>query len=361
MKLLCTLFLLFFGITAQAKNLQYAGVWKGSIGDNKLMVCFTSSTFAEFYYLRNLRGILLEPLDMTPQKDTTRWKETNGLYGDDEKISGFWEVAGIKPGVAVKNLDLTWTSPDGKKQIPVKLTKAPVVTRPGIPKSDICGANYYKPLEDDLPHTSKELKFEGREYRSISTPAATVFELPASAPGSKNFNDHTRNLLKDAADEFYVCLRNGGKESVWGRGFEPLVWTDSKLVVKDWMSDVVCDQSHGLAYEMYETFDLRTGKMIDTWTWVKQGDKNSGGENKQKTPLKTLLKKLKNQKPEQCMMGGDAFDIDDPYAGKSGMVFRLSHLNPMGLCEDTITIPYKQMMPFLTPAGKAAVAEFLQP
>ncbi|MFZ6760726.1 hypothetical protein ACO0K9_26260 [Undibacterium sp. Ji50W] len=361
MKLFYTLFLLFFGMTVQAAELSYAGVWKGSIGDNKLMVCFSSSVGAEFYYLRNLRGILLEPLDLTPDKDTTDWKETNGLYGDDQKITGFWAVSGISPGAAVTTLDLTWISPDGKKQIPFKLTKAPVMTSPRIPESDICGAAYYKPLEDDLPHTSKDLKFEGREYRSISTPAATVFELPASVPGSKNFNDYTRNWLKDSADWFYTCLRNGAKESDWGRGFEPLVWTDSKLVVKNWMSDIACDGSHGLAYEMYETFDLRTGKMIDTWTWVKQGDKNKGGENKQKTPLNALLKKLKNQKPERCMMGGDAFDIDDPYAGKSGMVFRLSHLNHMGLCEDTIIIPYKQMMPFLTPVGKAAVAEVLQP
>ncbi|MFZ6721704.1 hypothetical protein ACO0LK_16225 [Undibacterium sp. Ji49W] len=296
---------------------------------------------------------------MTPQKDTTRWKETNGLYGDDEKISGFWEVASIKPGVAVKNLDLTWTSPDGKKQIPVKLSKVPVMTSPRIPESDICGANYYKPLEDDLPHTSKDLKFEGREYRSISTPAATVFELPASVPGSKNFNNYARNFLKDAADEFYACLRNGGKESDWGRGFEPLIWTDSKLVIKDWLSNVVCDGSHGMASDGYETFDLRTGKIIYTWTWIKQGDKNSGGENKQKTPLYVLLEKRKNLELEQCLKDSDTFEIDSPYAGKNGMVFRLSQIYPMALCEDTITVPYKQMVPFLTPAGKAAVAEFL--
>ncbi|MFZ6721703.1 hypothetical protein [Undibacterium sp. Ji49W] len=361
MKFFCTLFFLFFGMTVQAADLPYAGTWKGSIGNDKVMVCFSSSTDAQYYYLRQLRGINLELDDKAPA--TSGWKETNGRFGDEEKVISFWTVAGISEGSAGSTLDITWSSPDGKKTIPVKLTKVSAAANGKLDKPGKCDAAFYRPVEDGLFHTAKELKFEGRAYRSVTNQAATAFELPTTVAGSKNFNDYTNAWLKRNAVDFYTCglssLGLGGDE--WGRVLEPLIWTDSKLVVKDTMPPITCGGGHDYSSLTYETFDLKTGKMIYTWSWIKQGDKSVESRKKagKLTKLRAMLEK--HVEREECRAIIDKLDVVDPHASKLGMVFPTLYFYEMRSCEVDITIPYKQIMPFLTPAGKAAVAEFLQP
>ncbi|MFZ6769313.1 hypothetical protein ACO0LM_19870 [Undibacterium sp. Di26W] len=356
MKLLFALFSLLLSVSVQAADLPFAGTWKGSIGDNKVMVCFSASD-AQYYYLRHLRGIGLVADEKLPA--FTRWRETLDYSNDDDNTTGIWTVPEAVNGSVGNTLDLTWSSPDGKKKIPVRLTKVPTLAAPKRTYSD-CGPEFYRPIEEGMRYTTNDLKMDGKEYRGVTTQTGAAFELPASVPGSKAFNDTTRNWLKQIAIDHYECVRNGGGVD-WERSLEPLVWTDSKLVVKDWMPEVFCSGGRGNTYLEYASFDLHTGKKINTWSWIKQGEKSveSKDKNEQKPGLRAMLEKKVDQ--EECREVNDVFTTGKPYAGKDGMVFRLYYFHAMRMCEDDITIPYKSIAPYLTPAGKAAVAEFLRP
>lgn len=79
-----------------------------------------------------------------------------------------------------------------------------------------------------------------------------------------------------------------------------------------------------------------------------------GNQDEKPVGLRRLIEKRNPR--DDC----DAlFWLGQPYPTAKGMVFPTSYSHAARACDDEVVIPYKDLMPFLTPAGKAAVQSIL--
>jgi len=102
----------------------------------------------------------------------------------------------------------------------------------------------------------------------------------------------------------------------------------------------------------FRTWDLSNGKEVDPWTWI-TGGKLKDGSHKMPALLLGRFNVDSEERPKDCQ----------EYPGKDNWVLGLGGDSVSfwedGLgtgCEREFDAPYVQLVPFLTPAGKAAIA-----
>ena len=342
-------------IAAAADELPFAGVWTGTIGDSRVQVCF-SALEAHYYYLRHLRGI---PLRRNEQATGySEWEETLPGPAAGGEVSGRWTLSSATNRV----MEGAWTTPDGARRLPIKLTKiADLATDQGPASSERypCGDAFYRPLEQALRYTHQPGRFRGVPYRVIKTRYGDAFELPASAPAATAFNRFVRSWLASQLVSAYGCTMGGGEE--WHKELKPIVWTSRFLVVEDRLPDTFCGGAHSNWMVEHHTFDLTTGGRVDTWSWIQGGNKTLAPALYDHRPsaLRGLLEKLNPR--QDCRENDGSMYFNAPYPTKSGLVFRSMYPHVVRACEDEILVSYKRLAPYLTSAGRAAAAEMAKP
>lgn len=321
-----------------------AGAWKGRIGNAEVMVCF-SETGSEYYYLRHRRGVRLDATG------ADSFDESNATSNFPGEISGRWRIES-RSATAITG---TWTSPKGERRLPIRLERLP---------GKACAPAFEEPLRRAVQVQRKPMNFEGHAYRELASEQAAAFELDAALPHAAALNRWAMDWLREQAVEAYGCdLSRGGPPEPLGRSLRPVVWNARFLVLQDLLPDTFCGGAHGNASLGYTTWSLAQGEIVDTWAWIQGGQKalmtkdNAQGEPVQ-APLFRLLAQAhpRNAKDDDCAEFMDIMGVETPYPVADGMKFPTRFSHARRDCEDEVQLSWRQLAPFLSPAGKAVAA-----
>lgn len=350
----------------------YAGVWSGTIGKSAVMVCLSSNT-SQYYYRKMRKGLVLNGADATdPFKALEAGLRSGHLHlleqkspvpGQPDTVTGRWQM---QPG-AVGELVGTWSDSAGQKTWPVRLQRL----NPSGPQAqeqwaEDCPSAYFQPLKDAVHWTTKPAAFAGKSYQMMSTPFADALQLPAEMPAARKINPMAQAWLKEQAVALYSCRINGGTGEDWSAALAPKGWNDKFLVLEDSLSEVFCGGAHGNASLGISTFDLDNGAKVNTWGWIKGGQKAAEvAVDKDYQPtlsrLRALLEKHNPRTDGVCGEAAPQMSIFDPYPTAKGLVFNTHFFHALRACNDEIILSWKQMAPFLTPAGQAAAQQAVRP
>ncbi|HRH91776.1 MAG TPA: hypothetical protein PLW01_07665 [Agitococcus sp.] len=337
-KLLNLIFLSLFCANIHAHQEIYYGAWAGTIGKNKVQVCLAKYG-AQYYYLRHKVGISLE-LD---ENNPIQWFETvkNRKTWDWDK-TGSWTLDKITNN----QIQGQWTSPNATQQELINLARI------GNLEDDICPSIFYQPIENSLNFQYGKDKFGQVSFKTIITKTGTAFEVPDSAKNSKKINAFIMEWLKEQAVAGYDCQLNGG--GGWSKELRPILWTKKWLVLIDILPDTYCGGAHGGWSIDHHTFNLTTGKKVNVATWFNQ-KVNYEPNNDTKSAFTQLIEKLNPRDDCDSPMG-----LNEPYPLLNGLVFPTSYSHAERACEDEIFISYKDLQPYLSKEGKAAIATIIE-
>ncbi len=320
------------------------GAWKGRIGNAEVMACFGDGE-PQYYYLRHRRGIWLAPKGADGFEESTATQQFPG------EISGRWR---IESRDATK-LSGTWSSPSGDRKLPIRLERLP---------GKACEPAFHEPLRRAVQVQRKAMNFEGHAYRELASEQAIAFELDAALPQAAAINRWAMDWLRDQAVEAYACdLSRGGPPEALGRSLRPVVWNTRFLVLQDLLPDTFCGGAHGNAQLGYTTWSLAQGGIVDTWGWIQGGQKALAAKDDPKgepvmSPLFKLLAQAhpRNAKDDDCAEFMDLMSPQTPYPVAQGLQFPTLFSHARRDCEDEVTLTWRQLAPFLSPAGKAVAA-----
>lgn len=324
---LITIFLLTLGFLHPvfAVAVPYSGVWIGTIGAQRVRVCFSTPNGSQYYYNRRLEDIrLVAKTDRA--NSVTEWKEV-ASRGASKKVGGIWKL----DKKAVNNmLSGEWHASPGSVKLEIKLKK--VAER----KGQSCGSAYDIPMED---LASERAKTWGVSF------------LPLTYTGASRFNAYVRTWLLDKAREAIACQSESGSEAEFE--FVSLEdFTDKILVIREMQFDGYCGGAHNTSYTEYHTFDPQTGNKIDGWTWIRAGKESAQADS---TLRKLIAKLYLAADSEHCRKG---FDLQPPYPTKDGFEFPTNFGWAARVCDSVVLVPYHKLAPYLTAEGKAVAASF---
>ncbi len=333
----------------QPPKLPYAGTWKGTVGKNHVMVCFNDLD-GQYYYLRHKQGIFLQR-----EEQGEEWREVTRSAGES-KETGIWKLR----QTGKSELRGVWVNPATKEELPLALRLVETLDR-----NYGCSPAFYQPIVEAV-----QFKYSAGSggMRAIKTDTAEAFELPESVRNAKKINAFIVGWMKGVAIESYECEMGGGERME--KTLELVFQSGDWLVLRDAMPDTYCGGAHPDWSITYLTFDLSTGKTINPWSWLKDGEQsyveNAGDEDEdgkgngnesgktraRKPPSFTQLINKLNPRAEDC---GAPMYLSPPYPTANGLVFRTGYSHAARACEDEVQVSYKDLQPFLSPAGKRAL------
>ena len=314
-----------------AGTIPYRGVWAGSIGAHMIRVCFTTADDSQYYYAKHLQDMPLKaanPNEINGTESVSEWKEIVSVEGENEKISGIWKFN----KVTESSLSGEWYKPHSSKKLEIRLNKVAEL------KGQLCGTAYDYPMET---------------LASDRTKGWDIYFLPRSYRGASRFNAYVRSWLQEKVGHASECQSNYGYELEFS--LVKKVLTNAVLVVHEGLYSDSCGDVHGTASSSYLTFDPETGKQLDSWIWIKSG--NKAVSTNPATHLRALIDDLNPAKAEneECQ---DAFSVEQPYPTKDGFVFPTYNGWGSRACDREVLVPYNKLRPYLTAAGKAIAKSF---
>lgn len=223
-----------------------------------------------------------------------------------------------------------------------------------------CAAAFYAPLHRAEHVVERPARFQGHDYRLLTTPHGSGLQLPVADPAAAGVNVYARDWLAQQtrrAYEFAAC--GGGRD---GRiRLHPLRWDSAWLVLQEDRSDGFCASDGGTVDGGgFVVFDARSGRRADTWGWVRGGDQAMLDHAPDLPSPNRLRRWLEAHSPAQGCEASQAL-LSAPYPTPDGLVFAASQGRHGDLCLAHILLPWRQAGPLLTPAGQAAMARSLAP
>ncbi|MBC3875344.1 hypothetical protein [Undibacterium flavidum] len=361
-KNLITSLLFFVSISAfsSTNDKLILGAWSGTVGNDDVRVCFAGYN-SNFYRVRYGKGIGLESEQKTGRN---KWHILEGPYGQpDDAPRATWQV---------KLLDhntLTGFRTDvkrSKSKLPIQLKR--ILDDEKISMHDECGIAFYTPMVQATAIKTKDASFSGKPYIVISSKYGKSFQLPDTDPNALTINAIYKKLLDEEVAASYACDIdiNGARKEGWFTNTSPLVWTEEWLVVR-YQFEYTCGGAHGDAPRSERIFDLKNGKQVDSWSWIKGGERAANPDREHSTALRKLLHKYgKMARVNPNVQHQGVFDlnavgtsIENPYPTTNGLVFttRFDVCRALA-CDVFITVPYAAIATHLTDEGKIMAASF---
>lgn len=355
--------------SASAEPQTLAGVWQGHIGPAAVMVCVTENGHAEYYYLKHQIGL---PLRFAGETDPERSQQllSDALHGeswaldemqltsrwDPPKVNGHWSL----DAQSQDTLTGQWTDLNSQRPTPIRLNRVPHAENT---RADECPDVFYAPLGTQVPLKRSPARFQAHPYVEVRSPQATGMEVPANTPHAQSINRWAEGWLKNQAGIAYVCqMQRGTVEPPLDSRLAPVSWNSHFLVLQDAMPDTYCGGAHGSFSIDYTTWSLDSGQVIDTWSWLKNGQKSiesqnrTDGESHPSALMKLIQKAHPGNTPgEHCMDAMDMISVSaPPYPTKAGLVFTTTFPHAIRSCGDDVRLSWRQLEPYLSPAGQAA-------
>ena len=205
---------------------------------------------------------------------------------------------------------------------------------------------------------------DGRAYRELGSDHGTSFEVPPATPHADRLNRWALEWLRKQAVVALECnSAKGGAGEPLGSWLKPILWTQAFLVLEDGLPDTYCGGAHGNASLLRHTWSLPQGRLVNTWTWLRGGNKalvahaNRNGETIRSGLFRLIVREHpRNQPGDDCGDVMDAMHVDAPHPTAEGLVFGTTFFHAMRACNEDVRLSWKQVGPYLSQDGRAAMA-----
>jgi hypothetical protein len=376
-----TLLLSMFPCMAFAIN-PWAGVWRGTLGERKIAVCFNQSEFGDYdgnYYFEG-QG---KPISLKREARDKTWRELSSRLGD----TGFWTLD--KPSGS--SASGQWRKPGQKDSVPLHLTRILDGTLNKGKGQRECASDAYNATLETAPQlvVGKTKTLDGRHYRgqSVTVPGADGDALRIEGVELLEAGAHiaavNRELLRsvprtkvDLQRTLYWCRRNTlGRVAEDGSQFMgvDLAYWSRRYVSVTSVSNESCGGARPTSYNYYRTWDLGSGNEVNLWTWIRNSRKptaqakndnyhfNYAASDKLNAVIVAYpAKGLRAIADAACTAQIAANREYKMRLGKKGMVFSTSLPEGRRACEATFVVPYWALLPYLSKPGEAAVKAIMR-
>lgn len=351
-------------VAAQAaEDAAWAGVYEGTIGRYPVTVCLQSwgdgSALGAYYYHSQLKPIRLDGTG-----DPARWIEVTEGDNRDARTGPRWSLTGLG-GDTVTG---TWRA--GKRALPITLrgvmddsaadgfpcASAAFLARRAVPvaferTADSAAGLVFTRVTYKPPAHFSDVSIKSFTFGpSQPGDAAIVRELEAGLP---------RGTVDD---EFIQCMAGAlgslGIDGFWEQSSSPAYVSQAFLAVQTSLG-TFCGGAHPNFGSYQRVFDRETGAEVKLEGWL--GAAAWGEVEYDMRPLAAALRELAlrhwpdDSEPE-CRQAA----LDQSYwtFGLSAAGFSLTPDFPHVLtaCEETATVPWTEIEPYLSDEGNAARA-----
>lgn len=333
--------------SAAPVNDQVRGVWSGTLGAASVTACFGLRGAGEdvrgsYYYAKYQVPLALRPSDKGPAFEETGGPSWTLAASGDDALSGSWRKEG------------------SDRQLPVRLARVPGTT-PG----DDCGNDAF--LQPVVAHvmqleTAKPEQLEGRRYRRLSLAGVQLVELLDASPGAVAVNRQLRAELAGSAANV-VAIREQVRDAVKSLGIVVLDTVSASVIEwnERWMTLEMHRESAGQGAagvdNGYRSWDMRSGREIDPWTWfgLKSRERDDEGVLVSRTVmLPVALKRLVLKASTAGRECGDLYR--EPLAariraGGAGFEFTIGDTYRPE-CLQTVDLPLAAVRPLMTTEGR---------
>ena len=187
------------------------------------------------------------------------------LPADDKARSGHWSLE-----VSGDTAAGTWTSRDGKKKLPIRLKRAPLLSDVGVDFNQLSATynniwfGYEKIAGADKPISFGEVTLAFEKDRAFNLPMPVFTAFPDKASMAQA-NDLLRQYYKGSLIANRDCIN--GLNSQPTEPYEPeynfeFVYASPRVVTISEGGSVFCGGAHPNNYVSYLTFDLVNGQQI---------------------------------------------------------------------------------------------------
>ena len=333
---LCSVWL-FCPLAVGANAAQLKGVWEGTVGTKAVTACFNADFPSGSYYYKQF----LKPIQLTAKDDK---------YWHEEQETGIWELATPVDGVILGR----WRSPKTRAGLSIQLR---LVDGAGV--GNACALNSYNAAIEKPPkiETGKYIQFSpSRSYRKVWFAGQETIELFGPDPATARVNHLLKlDTSKKAIDAYFQQRREFlgrvGIPAVDEVDVKPEYW-DANFITVNFYTWTAGEGRNGIS-NIYQTWNVVTGEEVNLWDWL--GAKS----NEAKLPPKLHKYIFKGAAPSS--------DCQDGYRGQGEFILTLSKtgLNIFEKswgdgCEESFSIPYAKLLPFLSPQGKLAIKSILK-
>jgi len=345
------------------------GVWRGSIGDSKVMVCLErpdTLNDSMYYYLRHGFSIQLHAND----NSGATWNEASPRerVPDWSKPVAVWTLQAPAGDI----MDGTWSAAEGSRKAPIRLTR---VADAGKSLGTGCAAVDDSParLAFNAPRVAAQ-KLEVKQaggFRYVSALGGNVSmtELPASLSHAEGFNATMRAWLADKIAGYYECASSSFDGIPdYSETYEIDLLSPPWLIARhNWSG--FCGGAHPSSEADYTTWNMATGKTVNPWDfikgsywdYIKEVNHCESADTCLRRPparLGAIIAARFRHDTDQADCA-DAIDENLNYLQlhpeKTGLVFSTTFAHVIQACDEDIELPWKMLAPFLTAKGKAAM------
>ncbi|MBK6802432.1 MAG: hypothetical protein IPG83_13395 [Novosphingobium sp.] len=344
---------------AAAPPQPWEGVWQGTIGTYPVRLCLSqrsdSWSVGAYYYLSQLKTIGLD------RRDDGSWVEK---AGSSDAVTGRWT---LRP--AGDSLAGEWQQ--GAKVLPLALTRVAADITDGA-----CGTREFlapriQPVKlREAPKTLarfayRELTWDvGRGFPEVSL---TSFAYSPVASGDKAILAALRlDPARPEGEADYVSCFQGalgslGKDGDFSFGYAPRA-VSAAFVSVTASAGGFCGGAHPYADYWWLTFDRKTGKKVDLGTWLTPAAVPRGDwfEDSSLRPLSPAFKRLVLRRlrfeDSECRTVVSEAELWNIGLDRTGLVFSPSLPHVAQACGDDAAVPFAELGPWLSAAGKAGAA-----
>jgi hypothetical protein len=278
---------------------------------------------------------------------TKRWQESGG----DGKSSGslVLQCAGDK-------LSGSWTSADGKKTLPLTASVADVGAKKTYDEKRFAAASF---------KTLKASSVAGKRYETFTQPQWSgvigLRLLDKSEAVSKinallmeDFHTSLNDTVDCAASGFWDRGPDAGYEN--NIGWTPRAW-NAGFVVIEIDADGYCGGAHPYHGSSASTYNLKTGAKEDVKEWLQDKYRADIAPD---TPLGKLLTRISGRDAQEGCEEAISWSGTSVWPLAEGLAFQPWAPHSMSSCIEEIVVPYKTVMAYLSPYGKAQVQAFIK-
>jgi hypothetical protein len=366
-----------FAEPSQTKS-PFDGVWNGSIDKLPITACFNDDIekhrSASYYYHRHLIPIVLSGEDGAATNTSAIWREVNGVW----KINS----------TSSDQIDGTWTSADGSRKLPIKLTRVALSADDSAVGVNPCGSNAYNEaivaslktirgpvitlgkikfriITDALPSGRSNGYKDREQYWEIA-------EILGDSPAIAAINTSIRELTKERGklDCRLSAMNHFAQEGA--DVHEVGISTFGRWISLNTNSYYHCYQRTPQISQDTYMWDLITGKPESPLTWFKGAEVTIyRGHIPPKGRLPDALDKFIASRfgqgdPRIHLSMSDLESCYGPYEPgnysyqlklvSDGIIFEIP-ITSNGSCGDSFKLTFKELTPFLNRKGRRFAAE----
>lgn len=348
--------------TSPARAAGEQGVWQGTIGTLPVRACLTRDEDGKwgtgsYFYLSKLKPLRLEAADRGPDLIE---RATLGV----ERAGARWRVV-PKGGDALGG---EWRS--GARSLPITLRRVPAAKSDDGPcASDAFLAPRLRPLRvTSAPVVQGALRYTKLTYSpgpAFPDVRLASFAIPEMKPGDKAINAAVRldPTRRDSPGDYLSCVRQAlaqtGTDGDYSAELTP------SAVPGDYLSAEVsigwsCGGAHPDNASYSLTFDRRSGREVRLAGWLLPSaaappeSDDRGHSVRVTSAFRDLILKRFPFDPQaaECRESVAEEDYWTVALTATGLGFAPQLPHVVQACEDTAVVPFGELVPFLTPAGR---------